>query len=97
MCDVIGNIALSKSAILGPSPGAPAKYILFVMIGLIIYLGIGIILTLYWWNKGYKKSYEEAKASEEGVEKGMVTIVLLLSLFLWPVVGVYKFVTKKLL
>ena len=60
------------------------------MIGLIIYLGIGIILTLYWWNKHYKESYEKAKASEEGVEKGMAQMLLMVLLFLWPVVIAYK-------
>ena len=66
------------------------------MIGLIIYLVIGFILTVYWWKNSYKKSYEVAKASDEGTERGMLEMVLLVSLFLWPIVASYKFINKKI-
>lgn len=61
---------------------------------LIIYLLIGICLTMYWWNKSYKKSYDEAKASGEGVEKGMVNILLTTLMVFWPIVLIYKFLRK---
>ncbi len=60
----------------------------------LIYLLIGICLTMYWWNKSYKKSYDEAKASGEGVEKGMVNILLTTLMIFWPFVLIYKLLNK---
>jgi cbb3-type cytochrome oxidase subunit 3 len=61
---------------------------------LIIYLLIGICLTMYWWNKSYKKSYDEAKKSEEGVEEGMASMLLMFLFIFWPFVLIYKFLKR---
>ena len=55
-----------------------------VSIVMIIYLVIGLCLTIYWWNKYFSKEYAKAKTSEEGVEEGMAVNHLLTMMFLWP-------------
>lgn len=60
---------------------------------LLIYLLIGLVLSCYWWNKTYKKAYEEAKASN-GVEEGMAVNHLLLMMIFWPIVLVCNLYLK---
>lgn len=63
---------------------------------LAIYLGIGLIFTLFWWNKKYKRDYDYAKAKEDGVEDGMAVLFLLILMIFWPLVAIYKGLKKIL-
>lgn len=65
-----------------------------VTVILMIYFIIGAIVATWLWNKSYKKSYDEAKASGEGVEKGMVNILLTTLMIFWPFVLIYKLLKK---
>lgn len=51
----------------------------------IVYIIIGIILTIYWWFTEYKKNYEECHASGE-CEESMVIMLWIFTIFLWPVI-----------
>jgi hypothetical protein len=53
--------------------------------GVIIYLFIGIVLTIYWWNSLYKKDYKELIAKGE-CEEPMVILFWLFTTYIWPVV-----------
>ena len=61
---------------------------------LAIYLGIGLIFTLFWWNRKYKKDYDYAKEVENGVEEGMAILFMLILMMLWPLVAIYKLIKK---
>lgn len=63
---------------------------------LAIYLGIGLIFTLFWWNRKYKKDYDYAKEVENGVEDGMAVLFLLILMMFWPLVAIYKGLKKIL-
>jgi C4-dicarboxylate transporter len=59
-----------------------------------IYFIIGAMVATWLWKKYYSKKYEEAKASEEGVEEGMARMLLLFLMILWPFAIVYKLLNK---
>lgn len=61
---------------------------------LAIYLGIGLIFTLFWWNRKYKKDYDYAKEVENGVEEGMAILFMLILMIFWPLVAIYKGLKK---
>jgi len=64
------------------------------MIKTILYLLIGVCLSCYWWDKTYKKAYNEAKESKEGAEEGMASILLILMTIFWPILlvrNLYKY------
>jgi hypothetical protein len=48
-------------------------------LGLIIYFVIGMILSIWWWEKEYKVE------DEDELEKGTVCLFLLFLTFFWPV------------
>ena len=53
----------------------------------ISYFVIGLILSVYWWNKEYKSNYEYDKENEEVyVEEPMVMIFLAFMVLFWPFV-----------
>ena len=60
----------------------------------IVYIVIGFALTLYWFNKDYKASHEEAVATKME-EKGMTSIFLLMLIVLWPIKLIYNLKKKK--
>ena len=62
-----------------------------VTVILMIYFIIGAIVAVWLWNKNYKKSYDEAKKSEEGVEEGMASMLLMFLFIFWPFALIYKF------
>lgn len=49
----------------------------------ILYLLLGIIFCIYYWNKYYKKDYYEAKKTEI-CEEDMVGILLIIIELYWP-------------
>ena len=53
-------------------------------IGIIVYFVLGLILTLYWYERDYGKKYKELE-QKEGVEKGMANIFLLFLWAFWPI------------
>lgn len=53
-------------------------------IGIIVYFVLGLILTLYWYERDYSKKYKELE-QKEGVEKGMANIFLLFLWVFWPI------------
>ena len=48
-------------------------------LGLIIYFVIGMVLSIWWWEKEYKVE------DEDELEKGTVCLFLLFLTFFWPV------------
>jgi hypothetical protein len=60
----------------------------------ILYLVIGLFFVRKYWLSRFKKEYEAAKASEEGVEEGMVGVVLICITALWPLILIIKFIKK---
>jgi hypothetical protein len=48
-------------------------------LGLIIYFVIGMILSIWWWEKEYKVE------DEDELEKSTVCLFLLFLTFFWPV------------
>jgi C4-dicarboxylate transporter len=65
-----------------------------ISVAIMIYFIIGAMVATWMWKKYYSKKYEEAKASEEGVEEGMASILLLFLMFLWPFAIAYKILSK---
>ncbi len=65
-----------------------------ISVVIMIYFIIGAIVATWMWKKYYFKKYEEAKASEEGVEEGMVSVLLLVLIIIWPFAIVYKFLNN---
>ena len=60
----------------------------------ILYLIIGLIVADNYWLSRFKKEYEAAKTSEEGVEEGMVGLVLLCITAFWPLILIVKLIKK---
>ena len=60
----------------------------------LIYIVIGILLTIYWWEKEQKQLYEEARKSEEGVEKGAIEIYMMGLAALWPIKLIKNLIKK---
>lgn len=60
----------------------------------ILYLVIGLFFVRKYWLSRFKKEYEAAKASEEGVEEGMVGLVLLCITAFWPLILIIKGIKK---
>ena len=48
-------------------------------LGLIIYFVIGMVLSIWWWEKEYKIE------DEDELEKGTVCLFLLFLTFFWPI------------
>ncbi len=65
-----------------------------ISIAIMIYFIIGAMVATWMWKKCYSKKYEEAKASEEGVEEGMASMLLLFLMILWPFAIAYKILNK---
>ena len=61
---------------------------------LAIYIIVGLFLSIFWWNKKYKRDYDYAKAKEDGVEDGMAVLFLLILMTFWPLVAIYKLIKK---
>lgn len=40
------------------------------------YMVIGLLLTLYWWDKQYEAAYIKAKESDEGADEPMSVLFL---------------------
>ena len=60
----------------------------------VIYLAIGFILSIYWFNKDYAESYNAAVA-EGDAEKGMSSIMMLGLMLFWPIKLIKDFIKKK--
>lgn len=60
----------------------------------ILYLVIGLFVANKYWQSRFKKEYEAAKTSEEGVEEGMVGVVLLCLTAFWPLILIVKLIKK---
>ena len=60
----------------------------------ILYLVIGLFFVRKYWLSRFKKEYEAAKASEEGVEEGMVGLALLCITAFWPLILIIKGIKK---
>ena len=58
------------------------------------YFVIGFVLAIYWFNKEYAKSYDEAVANNN-VEKGMSSISMLGFMIFWPIKLIKNIVKKK--
>lgn len=56
---------------------------------IVVYIAIGIVFALDYWDSHTEKEKEEA-------EKGMVGIILLFVTFLWPVKFIYQLIRKVL-
>ena len=70
-----------KTIGLGSSPGTSANILNLKVMGnlyLAIYIIVGLFLSIFWWNKKYKRDYDYAKAKEDGVEDGMAVLFLLI-------------------
>lgn len=65
------------------------------MIATLIYLTIGILLSLVWFKKEYEPEYKELKKSGEGVEKGMTELIMMFMVITWPIKLVYNLIKKK--
>lgn len=61
---------------------------------IIFYFIIGFILGFYWWDKYYEPQYNIVKESDEGVEEGMVILFIAGLIAFWPVVLIYRIITK---
>ena len=60
----------------------------------IVYIIIGIILTIYWWFDEYKADYEETMKKGE-CEKSMVILLWLFTTYMWPVVLYVRFIGRN--
>jgi hypothetical protein len=60
----------------------------------ILYLVIGLFVASKYWQARFKREYEAAKASEEGVEEGMVGVLLLCITAFWPLILIIKGIKK---
>ena len=58
------------------------------------YMVIGLLLTLYWWDKQYEAAYIKAKESEEGADEPMSVLFLAFLAIFWPIVLVYKTIKR---
>ena len=61
----------------------------------IIYIVIGIILMLYWWNKDYALDYALAKAKGE-VQDSAACLLMLGMITFWPLKLIHKIIKKFL-
>ena len=66
---------------------------IFVIIE-IIYFIIGLYCGYYYWIRRYKPEYIELKKRGQ-VENGMVSILILVTIFLWPFWVFYDIIYKK--
>lgn len=57
----------------------------------IIYIVIGIILMLYWWNKDYALEYALAKAKGE-VQDSAACLLMLGMITFWPLKLIHKII-----
>jgi hypothetical protein len=64
------------------------------VIGAIIYLFIGLVLSLYWFNKDYKKEHDEL-VNNEVPDRGVVNCLLIVMCIFWPIKLVGNFVKKS--
>lgn len=58
------------------------------------YMVIGLLLTLYWWEKQYEAAYIKAKESDEGADEPMSVLFLTFLAIFWPIVLVYKAIKR---
>ena len=65
------------------------------MIATLIYLTIGILLSIVWFKKEYEPEYKELKKSGEDVEKGMAELIMMFMAITWPIKLVYNLIKKK--
>ena len=65
------------------------------MIATLIYLTIGILLSIIWFKKEYEPEYKELEKSGEGVEKGMAELIMMFMAITWPIKLVYNLIKKK--
>ena len=61
----------------------------------IIYIVIGIILMLYWWNNDYALDYALAKAKGEAQDSAACLLMLGMITF-WPIKLIHKIIKKFL-
>ena len=61
----------------------------------IIYIVIGIILMLYWWNNDYALDYALAKAKGEAQDSSICLLMLCMITF-WPLKLIHKIIKKFL-
>lgn len=54
------------------------------IIGVIIYLVIGLVLAFYWFNKDYEKEYDELVKSDIP-DRGVTNLFLLCMWVFWPI------------
>ena len=64
------------------------------MISIIIYLGIGIVLSSIWFKKDYEPEYKELQQKGE-LEKGMAEILMMGMAIFWPFKLVKKLIKEK--
>ena len=60
----------------------------------IVYFVIGFCLSIHWFNKDYKESYDSAVA-DGNVEKGMSSIMMLGLMLFWPIELIMNCFKKK--
>lgn len=65
------------------------------MIATLIYLTIGILLSIVWFKKEYEPEYKELEKSGEDVEKGMAELIMMFMAITWPIKLVYNLIKKK--
>jgi hypothetical protein len=64
------------------------------MIATLIYLTIGILLSLVWFKKEYEPEYKELQKKGEH-EKGMAELIMMFMAITWPIKLVYNLIKKK--
>ena len=62
---------------------------------IVVYFIIGIILSIYWWNKEYEEDYEKLKKMNEVDESGTMIFLMFLTVF-WPIKFIKNLINKRL-
>lgn len=60
-----------------------------------VYIFIGVIFMVYWWNTVFAKDYEYAKLNSDNPDDSAAGIILICMMILWPIILIYK--TVKML
>ena len=55
-----------------------------------VYIFIGVIFMVYWWNTVFAKDYEYVKLNSGNTDDGAAGIILICMMTLWPIILIYK-------